>query len=60
MLITFYLYNLHNLQAKKMVFLKLFLICTFKDLKKKTWQKTGQKLGSAEPVEPAFCNSGRV
>ena len=34
--------------------LKVFLICTFKD---KNLAENKKKLGSAEPVEPAFCNS---
>ena len=61
MLFTQYLHNLHHVQAVKMIFSYLFLICTFKDNNlAENWTNFAEnlkKLGSAEPVEPAFYNS---
>ena len=63
MILPCYLHNLHNLQAVTMVFLKLFLINTFKDKTfggklEKFGGKSEKKSSSAELEELAFCNSG--
>ena len=57
-------YYANILQAVKMVFIKLFLICTLKDKNvAENWTNLAEslkKMGSAEPVEPAFCNTAHV
>ena len=53
MLYTYYLHILHNLQAVKIIFLKVFLTCTFKDPKwaEKLANLAGKKLNFAEFIE---------
>ena len=59
MLYTQYLHILHHLQAMKMTFLEVFLICTFKDPKLAEkgpfWRKIQKKFNSAEFMEFFLC-----
>ena len=53
---------LHHLQALKMTFLNLFLVCTFKDPqlaeKLTKFAVNPKKMNFAEFMEFVFCNSG--
>ena len=62
MLFTYYLHILHHLYAMKMTFLKLFIICPFKEpnVEEKKGQIRGNfffKLNSAEVMEFVFSRS---
>ena len=61
MVFTWYLQNLHYLEAVKIVFFKLFLIYIFKNnILAENWTKAGEigkKLSLGEFVELNFCNS---
>ena len=59
MILPYYLYNLHHLRFMEMLFSKIFLICTFKDKKKKKkLRKIGKKLDPTGLVGFAYSNSG--